>query len=543
VAGPERPLVAGLNMGHDGGCALLRGGELVCAISEERLNRHRFSPGWARSLMYALETADADLADIDLIVFSSGGPDLPAGFDGGLRRFGVDPKRFAVLDHHASHAWCAHCMSGAPESLVLVVDAVGNNEDTESWWWAGRGGVERLGRNDRVRPRSGGIGSTYEAFTNWLGFPDQESGKTMALAAFGDADAIEEPLFELVGTQVNGALPSTHQWGVEAFFASRGLALGDPFPNATEQPAKDVAAYVQREAEAAVLELVGRLLAEHPASTLCFTGGVALNCVLNSKLRDAIAPRRLFVPPASSDVGQPLGNALYGHWRLTGEVPAGSARWQCPGRGYSETEIAAALEEHPLVTPYGRLRREQRSWGRESNPAETAAQLLAEGKTVGWLQAGSEFGPRALGHRSILADPRTPASRDHLNRAVKHREWFRPFAPSIPRERAGDLVGVDGDFPYMLEAPTIREEWVERLAGVVHVDGTARVQTVCPEMDPRFHDLILRFECKTGVPAVLNTSFNDREPIVETPGDALLTFQAGRLDALIVGDTAVFLPD
>jgi len=533
----------GLNMGHDGGCALLESGELICAISEERLNRHRFSPGWMGSMMYVLEVAGVGIDAVDLVVFSSGGPELPPGFEGGLSRLGFPSERVATLDHHASHAWCAHSMSEAEESLVLVVDAVGNNEDTESWWWANGEGVERLGRNDRKRSRAGGIGSTYEAFTNWLGFPDQESGKIMALAAFGNPDAISEPLFELSGSQVRGALPSTHQWGVEQFFQLRKIAMGSRFPDAAEERAKDVAAYVQRQTEIAVLELAKTLLAEHHVETLCFTGGVALNCVLNSKLQEAIAPRRLFVPPASSDVGQPLGNALYGHWLLTGEMAEGSVRWKCPGRHYGLDAIESALEEHPLVTPYGRLRRAPRSWTRESDPAEAAAQMLAEGKVIGWFQEGGEFGPRALGHRSILADPRTSASRDHLNQTVKHREWFRPFAPSVLADRALDVFGEDREYPYMLEAPTVSSEWVDRLAGVVHVDGTARGQTVSAEIDPRFYGLIAKFEKKTGVPAVLNTSFNDREPIVETPGDALLTFQSGALDALVIDDVFVTMAD
>lgn len=531
--------MVGLNVGHDGGCAVLRGGEIVCAISEERLNRHRFSPGWARSLLYGLEAAGATAAEVDLFVFSSGGPNLPEEFDGGLRAFGVDERRVVTLDHHASHAWSAHCLSGAEESTVLVVDAQGNHNDTETWWAAGADGVHRLGGNDRGRRIAHGIGFTYEAFTNWLGFPDQESGKTMALAAFGEHGAFRVPLFELDGMQVRGVLDATHQWGVTNFAARHRLAFGDPFPDAAEQRAQDVAAYVQDETERVVTELALCLLSQHPSSTLCFSGGVALNCVLNSVLRRVIAPTDLFVPPAASDVGQPLGNALYGHFALTREMPAAAPHHGWLGRCYGAPEIRSALDGDPAATPYGRLRRARCKWSVESDPAEAAAQLLADGMIIGWHQGGSEFGPRALGHRSILADPRTIATRDRLNARIKHREWFRPFAPSILSECTPELLGSDAHYPYMLEAPPLLEPWRARLGGVVHRDGTARVQTVSADSDPLFHRLIERFGAKAGVPAVLNTSFNDREPIVETPGDALMTFQSSELDALVISDTIV----
>jgi carbamoyltransferase len=536
-------VVVGLNLGHDGGCAIVREGEVVCAISEERLNRHRYSPGWARSLFYALEMADLKASDADLFVFSSGGREPPAGFDGGLSRLGIEAPRVVTVDHHASHAWCAHCLSGAQDSVVLVVDAQGNNNDTETWWRADRGGVHRLGGNARARSVAGGIGFAYEAFTNWLGFPDQESGKTMALAAFGDPDRYAARLFEVDGLEVRGALASTHQWGVHDFDAAYGLGFGDPYPDSHDQRAKDIAAYIQGETERAVAELAHNLLREHPATTLCFSGGVALNCVINSRLRNLLSPTRLFVPPAASDVGQPLGNALYGHWALTGEVPTAAPHWGWLGRTYEREDIIAALEGHSDVTPYGRLRRHQYCWTQESDPAEAAAQLLADGLIIGWLQGGSEFGPRALGHRSILGDPRTVQVRDRLNVRIKHREWFRPFAPTILSECASQIVGQDGSYPYMLEAPSVLPAWRDRLAGVVHVDGTARIQTTSPASDPRFHRLIQCFARKTEVPAVLNTSFNDREPIVETPGDAVFTFQCSELDALVMDDFLVVKRD
>jgi carbamoyltransferase len=539
----ERPVVVGLNVGHDGGCVVVAGGSPICGVSEERLNRHRFSPGWAQSLLYVLSEADIRIADVDLFVFSSGGPDLPEGFDGGLHRLGVDPRRVITLDHHASHAWSAHCLSGARQSTVLIVDAVGNNDDTESWWSADESGLRRLGRNPENRPRAGGIGSTYEAFTNWLGFPDQESGKTMALAAYGDAAAFSAQLFDIDGFDVFGGLGTLHQWGVDDFGRDRGMAFGEAFPNSRSERAANVAAYVQSHTEQVVVELAKRVLASYPANTFCFAGGVALNCVLNSRLRDELAPCQIFVPPAASDVGQPLGNAFFGHWHLTNEMPSGAPHYGWLGRSYSQEDIRDALAGSPRMTTYGGLRRSRWHATHEQDPAETAAQLLADGKIVGWVRAGSEFGPRALGHRSILADPRTEESRDHLNSKIKHREWFRPFAPMIAAEYATEILGRSLELPYMLEAPRVEEHWRTRIAGAVHVDGTARVQTLSKEADPTLHRLIDRFAHRTGVPVLLNTSFNDREPIVETPGDALATYLSGEIDALLLEDTLVLKDD
>ncbi|MEU6551572.1 carbamoyltransferase C-terminal domain-containing protein [Streptomyces sp. NPDC046915] len=531
--------VAGLAIGHDCGCALVRDGQPVVAISEERLDRHRHSGLWASSLTYCLEHAGIRIGDVDLFVFSSGGPPLPAGFDGGLSSLGVDKSRVTTVDHHLSHAFGAFCLSGFEDSAVLVLDAVGNCEDTESSYVASRDGVVRISERDPARPRYKGIGSTYEAFTNFLGFNDEESGKTMALAAYGDPGRFGVPLFDFAPDGgVMGRLTQTHHWGVLEFARSNGLAFGELFDAGESQESRDVAAYVQHETEEALLKLIDDLLKRTGASRLCLSGGVALNCVANDRIRREYPGLDLFVLPPASDTGQPLGNALYGHWRGSGEMPTAHRGSSSFGRQYDEGSIRRALAKFADTLTYGRLYRYEYEYYKDSDPARTAAQLLAEGAVIGWFQGGSELGPRALGHRSILADPRDSRVRTYVNSAIKHREWFRPFAPSILAEESHRFTGDAVNRSFMLESPSILESARTDIAGALHVDGTARIQCVMPEQRP-FHRLISAFADRTGVPAVLNTSFNVREPIVETPGQALGTFLSSELDYLVIEDFVV----
>jgi carbamoyltransferase len=245
-----------------------------------------------------------------------------------------------------------------------------------------------------------------------------------------------------------------------------------------------------------------------------------------------------FAPPASSDRGQALGCALYGWHRLTGDLPRRPLTTDYFGRSYTDSEIEQALRRDPRSGLVERRRTPYR-WRRESDIAATAAQMIADSKIIGWFTGGSELGPRALGGRSILADPRTSVGAEALNSRIKHREPFRPFAPAVLADYAGRWFDLDVPSPFMLLAPPVRPEAIDKIAGVVHVDHTARVQTVDPGAAPAFAAVIERFRQITGVPVVLNTSFNDREPIVETPAHALATFQACDLDAMCIGDYLV----
>lgn len=527
----DASIAVGLNLGHDGGCAIVAG-DRVIAIAEERLNRTRYSSGWQAALAYCLDAADLTLADVGIVVFSCVGPRLENGFTGGLERYGMDTRRIVSVDHHMSHAYGAFCLSDADEALVVVADGSGNDHQTESYFLADHAGLIRAGGNRAGRTRAGGIGATYEAVTNWLGFDGQESGKTMALAPYGDPKAIDLPLFDVIDAQVEGRLERTHDRGLAEFAATSGLDLGRPYAW-TDPRARDLAAQAQAQTEDALAEIVAHLMAEHQQTNVCFAGGVAMNCVANEAIRRRTGAN-LFVPPPASDRGQALGNALYGIHRLTGRMPkmplAGRDSF---GRTCTDNEIHLALRRHPFSGLTERYPHRPFAYRRESDPATAAAELIAQGKLIGWFDGGSELGARALGSRGILANPRQEATRDMLNTRVKHREFFRPFAPAVLAEHADTWFEIDQASPYMLFAPQVRAQYRDRLAAVTHVDGSARVQTVDSTAHSAFHRLITRFEELTGVPVVLNTSFNDTEPIVETPAHAVATCCHTDLDALV----------
>jgi carbamoyltransferase len=529
----------GINIGHDGGAAIVTPDRMI-AIGEERLNRTRYSSGWQAALLYCLQAADLRIDDIDVFVASSIGMTPPKPADTGLHHFGIDLARIKSIDHHLSHAYTAYSLSPFESATILVADGSGNNCDTETYYLADCRGIKRLGGNitSAQRPRAAGIGATYEAFTNYLGWHDQDAGKTMALASYGDPRAFPEPLFDIDGDQVRGRLRYIQARGVVDFINRAGWDFGPEGTRGKDQRGVDAAAYLQAETEVALCALIETILARTGEPRLCMAGGVALNCVANDRIRRLPAVGDLFVPPAASDRGQALGCALHGLHLLTGEIPRRPIGIDFFGRPYTDAEIEQALRRDPKSLISERRRRPF-SWRRESDIAATTAQLVADGALVGWFQGGSELGPRALGARSILADPRTTATRDALNQRVKHREAFRPFAPAILAAHAADWFELDVPSPFMLLAPPVRDIAADRIPGVVHVDRTARVQTVDRAAMPRFARLLEQFHRLTGVPAVLNTSFNDREPIVEIPAHALVTFQDTDLDALCIGDYLV----
>lgn len=526
------PTVVGLNLGHDGGCAIISDGKIV-AIAEERLNRTRYSRGWQASLLYCLQAAGRRVEDVDLFALSCVGPHLPQGFVTGLASLSVHSQRVIQVDHHLSHAYGAFCLSGFNDAVVVVVDGTGNGNDTESYYLADPAAVSKIGGNRSDRPRAGGIGATYESVTNWIGFHEQEAGKTMALAAFGDPEAVGVPLFHVEGLSVEGALRYTHERGMIEIGKRYGIDLGAAHQR-DDARSRDLAAWVQNATEQALVTVVGQLLQHTGTTRVCLAGGVAMNCVANEKVRSGTGAD-LFVLPAGSDRGQALGNALVAFHRLTGEQYRRRLETDEFGRAYDDEMAHLALRRHPWSELAERHPRHTFSYWRDSDPASVAAQLLAAGKIIGWFQGGSELGARALGRRSILADPRMEETRDRLNRQIKHREWFRPFAPAVCVEDAAAWFETPVPSPFMLFASKVRTERRQAITGAVHVDGSARVQTVDERQDPVFHRLLKTFGQSTGVPVLLNTSFNDQEPIVETPADAIATFQSTELDALVIG--------
>ena len=552
---------------HDSGVALLRDGMPVLVLEEERFNRTKRTCKFPKMGLAALvEELRLELADIDVITTPwnvgrlrktalallagrfplSLSLLLPGAHPAqqneimilnhclaqGLRRqFGRRAKVPPIVNvgHHDAHA-ATFFVSPFEEALVLVMDGYG--DDAASSAYVGRDNrLERHWSTDILNS----LGLVYTFVTEHLGFAGfGDEGKVMALAAFGE-DTYLARFRDVVVPQPGGGFRVNMQYfGYPAFGQLRPLrpkfsATFGP-PRARHEPItdqhRDLAYALQTVTEEIVLHVVRGLLQRHRQRDLCMAGGVALNCVANAKVLEHTDVRRLWVPPCASDTGAPLGSALWHHHQDRGNRRSFALQHPFYGRTYSEGEMmraldAAGLRYHRLPEP-ALLRR--------------VAQDLAAGKIVGWFQGRFEIGPRALGNRSILADPRRPEMRQLLNDKVKQREPFRPFAPAVLLERAGEFFELEQPDPFMTLAPRVRPEKRDSIAAAVHVDGTGRIQTVARADNPRYYGLIEEFGRLTGVPVVLNTSFNRREPIVARPEEAIACYLSSGIDVLVLGD-------
>jgi len=359
------------------------------------------------------------------------------------------------------------------------------------------------------------LGAFYETANRMVGFGFLDAGKTMGLSAYGDERWVDA-LGEFTTLREDGLVAvdnlGFYQWGrrhVGASFQERAAL------------ARAVQVHLERE----IVHMADDLQRRTEMREICLAGGVALNCLSNYRILEKTDFERQFVQPAAGDDGLAIGCALYGTHVLRG-LPRRPRRFNpfC-GREYDEAEILAALRAQPV-----------RFELRQDLP-HFAAEQLARKKVIGWFQGRSEFGPRALGARSILADPRSLSTRDYVNQQVKHREWFRPLAPAVLAEHTATYFDTPQMSPYMLLTVPVREEVHDRIPAVTHVDGSARLQTVHEDLTPRFHELIEAFHADTNVPVVLNTSFNRQgEPIVETPAEAVECLLSTPLDGLAIAD-------
>jgi len=546
MSGSTNEVVLGLNAySHDAGAALFVDGALSFAAEEERFDRRKHSAAFPHgAIAAALRFAGLHPSDVDRVVFCwrrdmaarekllyflKGLPrtlpfllqrpeGLPGrvgylravrGLPGDLRDAGITAP-VTYVPHHRAHAAQAYRFGGVETADIVVADGMGEWETTSVWRGAD-GAVGRL--ESRTFPES--LGKFYSAVTQWLGFrPESGEGKTMGLAPYGSMKQVDRMrswvLPRLRARRFGFAWGRTDMAGRE--FRERfgpARAPGDPI----EDRHRDVARAAQIALEQAVLGALPLRRARH----LGLAGGVFLNCALNGRIRREAGYGSIFVFPAAGDAGAAVG-AVAEHLRLPPRrLP--HAYW---GDEFPAPEVPRG---HEIV----------------ADPAAVAAEALAEGRIVGWFSGRMELGPRALGARSILADPRVPDIRDRINRTVKFREDFRPFAPAVLREHADAWFEGAGDSPFMLFTFPVREARQAEIPGVVHVDGSARVQTVgTDDGHPAFRRLLERFHERTGIPMVLNTSFNIRgEPIVRTPDEALAVFDKGALDVLILGDRVV----
>jgi carbamoyltransferase len=534
---------------HESACCLLRDGVLVAAAEEERFSRVKHDPRLpVRAFRFCLEAGGIGITDVDCVAYYEmplrklerqlwagapvGMPALDPGRPERAIREGLGyegPVRF--YEHHASHAASAFFFSGFPEAAVLTVDGVGEWATTA--YGIGRGtSIERL--DEVVFPHS--LGLLYSTLTSWLGFAVNDGEyKVMGLAPYGEPRFLDA-MRALVSSGPEGQIRLDLQYfdfvrGQRMFSPRLSELLGaPPRPPGGEitQLHKDVARSLQTALEEVLLGKVAWLHERTGLPDLCMAGGVALNAVANGRILREGPFRRLFVQPAAGDSGACLGAAALAHVELTGERPAaGPMRHAFLGQRWSSGEVAA------LLTAAGLPALDFRN--READLLEAVVDRLVRGEVVGWFHGALELGPRALGARSLLADPRDPGMRDRLNRLVKKREAFRPFAPSVLASEAATHFALDHPSPFMLE--TCAGTSPLDLPAVTHVDGSARPQTVDPAVTPRYAALLAAFRRRTGCPLLVNTSFNVAgEPIVGSPVDALFSLGTSGIDALVLED-------
>jgi carbamoyltransferase len=548
------------NRMHDSSACIVRDGELLFAVAEERLSRLKHDAGFPRLAIQAcLEAARVRAEQLDEVCFgwTTSGPgfrhDLKCLATGGLpltygnvltttvhfliswhqgggaklfeRHFGPTKARFRFVDHHLAHAISAYAYSGFEESAIVVLDGRGAWEAT-SIWHGKNGWIEHV----VTIPFPNSLGFFYSQFTGYLGFqPNSDEWKVMGLAPYGQAgvklDAFIEP--DAGPYRVHVKHISENGRGSFSHIAS---LLGPP-----RTPESDIAdghkniAYAVQDACETAMMSVARMAAEQTRSKdLCLAGGVALNSKGNGKILASGLFEKIFIQPAASDDGVALGAALAPYLDNGGRLPMRTMRHAYLGSAFDDDAIESSLRTYKL------------RFSRLQNPAATAAELLAQGRILGWFQGRMEFGPRALGSRSILADPRDPEMNTKVNNAVKFRERWRPFAPSLKKEAAPDFLEGATDSPFMILTAQVRPEKRSVIPAVTHVDGSARPQTVEKDINHLYWRLIDEFEKRTGVPIVLNTSFNLRgEAIVHTPTDALRTFFSSGMDALVIGSFVV----
>ena len=499
-------------------------------LSEERANREKDSrkfPGLAiKACLNQLgvsSVTEIDLVVLDYIVKPEWSNDWyrhPCETEHFLKDF--DPRKVHIVNHHLAHAYNVFYSSGFESCAVLIVDGRGSEKETQSLFLATQKSIELIESTTVI-----GIGLLYAAVTQAIGFGLLQEGKTMGLAPYGAA--VKKRIFHFP-QQYEGVITD-----YSSVCEEDGYEIRAPHEAIVTFEDKARAAFeVQEEAEAALLHLARYAAERTGAEYLCISGGVALNSVANYRVLRSGIFKDIFINPAASDTGIPLGAALYGYHKVLERPKTYSSISPYLGPSYSNDEVTAAIEAYRGTT-FNQEALEGFSVVDQDALAKTM-EMLADNRIVACFHGRSEMGPRALGNRSILMSPLVAGNKDVLNHRVKHREAFRPFAPSILEKFAQDYFEIDRPSPYMLFVPTVLKEKRACIPAVTHVDGTGRLQTVSQEFNPHLYSIIEGFHAKTGVPVLLNTSFNvANEPIVETPGDAIRCFLSTGIDALLIG--------
>lgn len=570
---PKHTYVLGLNTyDHDVSACLLRDGAIAFAIAKERITRNKHASGFYKEVVdYCLQAEGITLDDVDLIVrncyilpvpemeerlvyFDAPGflPEFERGVAAKHPLYRSGQDKVVTISHHLAHAYSAFAVSPFDEGVVMIVDGVGSYRsdvmeafpptdsatplarESESYYKFKGVELECL-KKVWMEPERGflsdefytmpGLGALYSRASTYIFGDWNKCGELMGLAPYGRHDQVQ-PMLEIADGKLE-----VPRWSAD---------LKQPFvfdgSNWEKSPAmrhwEDLAWRVQDDTEKVLLARARWLRETTGAKNLVMAGGVALNCVANGRVAREAGFDNVWIQPAAGDDGIAIGCAYYGWLQILKQQRNFVMDHSYVGKPYSAEEAASALQKFMV--------RIQVDAKRSDNVCRDTAKLLADQKVIGWFQDRSEFGPRALGNRSLLADPRKPEMKDILNSRVKHRQAFRPFAPIVLAERMKDVFEGEEDSPFMLIAKPVRPEWRDKIPAIVHVDGTARVQTVREATNPMLYRLLKEFEALTGVPVLINTSFNIKgEPIVETPEDAVACFLNTGIDNLILHDTIV----
>jgi carbamoyltransferase len=553
----DQPWILGISASHNGSACLLRGDEIVVAVQEERLSRfkrHRIcGAGPSQAVAYCLNYAGIAPSDLDLVVLCIQGRATDKIHDITLDPFlnvVTHETPTITIPHHYGHAVSVFATSGFAEAAVLIVDGAGspvadftagelkvvNGNSQDSWETISlyhasgtsvvpleKHAVERgawLLMRDGEMPSFGSLGGMFSATAQQIFGEVAEAGKVMGLAPYGEALFPTSEFFDIANGKFHfkDTVPMRFR-------------CNERWPNRPSDY-EALAASVQSALEDALLYLVRHLRELCGSENLCYAGGVALNSVANERIIRESGFSNVYIMAAAEDSGTAIGAAYHGLWLVTKHNSQRPILHDAPGRTYTAADISAA------VNGTGNIRIVN-----STDVISDAVELLCDGKIIGWFDGGSELGPRALGQRSILCDPRRPDAKETLNRRVKMREPFRPFAPAILLEEASNWFDFDStprESPFMLRVVDVKPEKRDEVPAIVHVDGTGRVQTLTRENNGRFYDLVRKFHEKTGVPVLLNTSFNRMgQPIIETPADAIACLLNTGLDCCVFEDRIV----
>lgn len=532
-------LSLGVNIAHDRGAALVKDGEIVCAISQERLDRKKHSSDVVlpyQAMEYCLKAGNVKYSDLDIAIINWPHHDRAYPVKDKVKKELKELCGSAIfVPHHLAHAYSTFFASPFDDAVVLITDGAGNRfcDETKDfhkeWKWkitADPISIEaesgyyfasneakdciykrwqtRTGDNQKIS-----LGRMYWTACQHVGMGILDGGKLMGLAPYGEKH-VPNPENMI---QRNG----------EDFDVDLNVILR--MPNNTFDDKAKVAWVTQYNLEETLVWIANMLYNKCKSKNICIAGGVGLNSVSNERILRESPFENIFIIPASDDSGIALGCAYFGYY----EVLKGRERKPYKtytGRAYSNDEIISALQGL--------------NYYKSNDVYKETAQLIADKKIIGWYQGGSEYGPRALGNRSILCDPRDGEMKDILNDKVKHREAYRPFAPAVLYDKADEFFDIKSECPYMLQIVNVLKEKKHVLEAITHVDGTARVQTVTKQQNERLYDLINAYYELVGIPVILNTSFNVAgEPIVETPENAVNCFLNTQIDVLVLGDYIV----